>query len=193
VLHGDRVKQLLPVFGKTDHRARSIVSSGRNVPDGFALMPSRRTARRLADSLAGRGARLDQLLSEFTREYVRLRADLAVAHAAGYGPAIMPTEMTLSGAVARALAGIREIRIDTPPGAKHTFDALVKGWSTAARGAVPRLLGVAPVAVPSAPALVPPQQRNPGDPRKLPIKTDIGERLPGDPPEFQVKMPRRSA
>jgi hypothetical protein len=145
-----------------------------------------------AEAIGPVGARLDELLSEFKREYLKLKAGLSAANQSGHGP----TAGQVTAACAQAFFwhmsdrhAFMEFEIVPPAptegSARPTFTRYTLAWAGAAAGAATRLRAPPTISKPNGHAVADALRLN----GSQPYHVDVGESLPGDPPGFRIYDP----
>ena len=146
---------------------------------------------RIAAEVEPLGQACDDALRDFKAAYAKLKR---VAHLAG--PHGDGREMQIRAACAQAFAwalyDLHEFRVDPPAplegrATRPTFSYYSRSWAAGARGTAARLRAPPVVRKPNGrDAAIADALRLNG---KQPYRVDVGEAMPGDPPEFRVYDP----
>jgi hypothetical protein len=144
-------------------------------------------AEKFAETLPNTFRECDVAFANFRRAFSAAIASINEARACGWN---VPSQELLQAKLIRALKtslSVGELRmLDMPPlpsPERCTFGILGESYARSIRGGAKNSVLTPPPAAPSV------QQAKPED-TKLPKRVDIGMRLPGDGPDFEVHTPR---
>jgi hypothetical protein len=152
-------------------------------------------AEGFADQIAPIGARLDDLLSEFKREYLKMKSGLSAANIAGHGPTAEQVNAACAQAFFWAMSdrhAFMEFQLAPPApiegrSLRPNFSRLTQAWGQSAKGAAIRLLAPPVVHGPNGAAKVAAALSLNGSGKLLPKVTDVGEKFADDPSNFSIR------